>query len=79
MATLKQSLRFGTPLAESLRLLAAEMRNTRQMRMEERAAKLPVYLAIPIILFILPSLMIVVMTPVVLRIMDTFAAGIGHR
>ena len=49
-------------------MLAAEMRITRQMRMEERAARLPVLLAIPIMLFILPSLLIVIMTPVGLRI-----------
>jgi tight adherence protein C len=79
MATLKQSLRFGTPLAESLRLLAAEMRTTRQMRMEERAARLPVLLAIPIMLFILPSLLMVIGTPVVLRIMDTLGSVFGAR
>ena len=77
MATLKQSLRFGTPLAESLRMLAAEMRITRQMRMEERAARLPVLLAIPIMLFILPSLLIVIMTPVGLRISDTMGSLFG--
>ena len=63
MATLKQSLRFGTPLAESLRLLAAEMRMTRQLRMEERAARLPVLLVIPMMMFILPALLMVIGTP----------------
>jgi tight adherence protein C len=79
MATLKQSLRFGTPLAESLRLLAGEMRAARQARMEERAARLPVLLAIPIMLFILPSLLMVIGTPVALRIMDTLGSVFGHR
>lgn len=72
IATLKQSIRFGTPLAESLRVLAAEMRTARQARMEERAARLPVLLAIPIMLFILPSLLMVIGTPVAIRIFDTF-------
>jgi tight adherence protein C len=76
---LKQSLRFGTPLAESLRLLAAEMRLTRQMRMEERAARLPVLLVIPMALFILPSLFMVIGTPVALRIMDTLGSLSGAR
>jgi tight adherence protein C len=71
IATLKQSMRFGTPLAESLRLLAAEMRGQRQARMEERAARLPVLLAIPLMMFILPSLLMVIGTPVGLRIFDT--------
>jgi tight adherence protein C len=72
VATLKQSLKFGTPLAESLRTIAAEMRATRQARYEERAARLPVLLAIPMMMFILPCLLMIVGTPVVLRIIDVF-------
>jgi tight adherence protein C len=71
-ATLKQSLKFGTPLAESLRMIAGEMRAARFARMEERAARLPVLLAIPMMMFILPCLLMIVGTPVVLRIMDVF-------
>jgi tight adherence protein C len=71
-ATLKQSLKFGTPLTESLRMIAAEMRAARHARIEARAARLPVLLAIPMMMFILPCVMMVVGTPVVLRIMDTF-------
>ncbi|HYZ41183.1 MAG TPA: type II secretion system F family protein [Stellaceae bacterium] len=72
-ATLKQSLKFGTPLAEALRVLAAEMRATRQALFEERAARLPVLLAIPMMIFILPCLLLVIGTPVALRIVDTFS------
>jgi tight adherence protein C len=72
IATMKQSLKFGTPLAESLRTIAAEMRATHQARMEERAARLPVLLAIPMMMFILPCLLMIVGTPTVLRIMDVF-------
>jgi tight adherence protein C len=72
IATLKQSLKFGTSLAESLRVIAAEMRATRQARYEERAARLPVLLAIPMMMFILPCLLMIVGTPVALRIIDVF-------
>jgi tight adherence protein C len=84
VATLKQSLRFGTSLAESLRVIASEMRTERNARMEERAARLPVLLAIPMMAFILPCLLMIIGTPVVLRIMDAFrglkgfGVGIGH-
>jgi tight adherence protein C len=81
VATLKQSLKFGTPLAESLRTIAAEMRATRQARYEQRAARLPVLMAIPMAMFILPCLLMIVGTPVVLRIMGVFKSfyiGIGH-
>src|SRR5271165_6770454 len=76
-ATLTQAIRFGTPLAESMRILAAEMRNARLMRIEERAARLPVLLAIPLALFILPSLMMVISTPVALRLSDTLKNSFG--
>src|SRR4029077_9046283 len=69
--TMKQSLKFGTPLAESLRVIAGEMRATHQARMEERAARLPVLLAIPMMMFILPCLLMVIGTPVALRVGDT--------
>jgi tight adherence protein C len=72
IATLKQTLKFGTPLAESLRIIAGEMRAARHARIEERAARLPVLLAIPMMLFILPCLLMIVGTPVVLRLMDVF-------
>jgi len=76
-ATLNQAIRFGTPLAESMRILAAEMRNARLARLEERAARLPVLLAIPLALFILPSLMMVISTPVALRLSDTLKTSFG--
>ena len=70
VATLNQSIRFGTPLSDSLRVLAAEMRAERLARYEERAARLPVQLAIPLMGFILPSMMIVIGTPLILRMVD---------
>ncbi len=82
VATLKQSLNFGTSLAESLRMIASEMRAERQARIEERAARLPVLMAIPMMMFILPSLLMIIGTPVVLRILEAFknlSFGIGAR
>jgi tight adherence protein C len=76
-ATLSQAIRFGTPLAQSMRILAAEMRNERLLRIEERAARLPVLLSIPLALFILPCLLMVIGTPLGLRVLDTFKAAFG--
>ena len=69
-ATLTQAIRFGTPLAESMRIIAGELRNARLARIEERAARLPVLLAMPLMAFILPALFMVLGTPVALRIVD---------
>ena len=78
VTTLVQSVRFGTPLAESLRLIAADMRAERMARIEERAARLPVLLTIPLMMFILPALMFVIGAPVLIRILDTLERVSWH-
>jgi tight adherence protein C len=67
---LSQALRYGTPLGQALRVLAVEMRNERLMRLEEKAARLPVLLTIPLALFIFPCLFIVVASPVVIKVLN---------
>jgi len=75
VAALNQSIKFGTPLAGSLRMLAAEMRAERLARFEERAARLPVLLTVPLMAFILPSLLLVIGAPLALRIIDALGRG----
>lgn len=70
VTTLVQTMRYGTPLAQSLRLLAGEMRSTRLLKMEERAARMPVLLTLPLAGFILPSLLAVVAGPALIRVFD---------
>jgi hypothetical protein len=71
--TLLQTAKFGTPLAQSLRVLGAEYREARITRAEEKAARLPAMLTVPMILFILPTLFIVLLGPAALNIVDTFS------
>ena len=71
--TLQQTAKFGTPLAQSLRVLAAEMRTARMTRAEEKAARLPALLTIPMMIFILPTLFIVLLGPAAINVMDTFS------
>ncbi len=71
--TLMQTEQYGTPLAGSLRVLSAEFRNDRLMRAEEKAAKLPALLTIPMIIFILPCLFIVLLGPAIFRIVDALS------
>lgn len=68
--TLMQTEKYGTPLAQSLRVLAAEFRNERLMKAEEKAARLPAILTVPMIIFILPPLFIVLIGPAILRTVD---------
>jgi tight adherence protein C len=71
--TLLQTAKFGTPLAHSLRVLANEMRTARMTRAEEKAARLPALLTVPMIVFILPTLFIVLLGPAALGVIDTFS------
>ena len=75
--TMVQTERYGTPLASALRVLSAEFRNERMMRAEEKAARLPAIMTIPLILFILPVLFIVILGPAACSISDAFAAKPG--
>ncbi len=70
VGTLAQAEKYGTPLAQSLRVLATEMRNDRLMKAEEKAAKLPATLTVPMVIFIMPSLFIVLIGPGILRVLD---------
>jgi tight adherence protein C len=70
--TLMQTERYGTPLAHSLRVLAAEFRDDRMMRAEEKAARLPAIMTVPLILFILPCLFVVLIGPAIIQVIDTF-------
>ena len=73
--TLQQAEKYGTPLASALRVLSAEFRNERMMRAEEKAARLPAIMTVPPILFILPTLFIVILGPASCSISDSFING----
>lgn len=70
--TLAQTEKYGTPLAQALRVLAAEFRNMRMMKAEEKAARLPAILTVPMIMFILPPLFIILLGPAIIQVLATF-------
>ena len=73
VTTMIQTEKYGTPLASALRVLSAEFRNERMMRAEEKAARLPAIMTVPLILFILPVLFVVILGPAACSISDAFA------
>ncbi len=75
VTTMVQTERYGTPLASALRVLSAEFRNERMMRAEEKAARLPAIMTVPLILFILPVLFIVILGPAACSINDALING----
>jgi tight adherence protein C len=70
VGSLQQTEKYGTPLAQSLRVLASEFRAERMLRAEEKAARLPATLTVPMVVFILPTLFIVLIGPAVLHVID---------
>lgn len=68
--TLAQSIQFGTPLSQALRTLSAEMRQETLTRFEAKAARLPVMLTVPMIVFILPCVFLIVGGPAILQLLE---------
>jgi tight adherence protein C len=66
-----QTERYGTPLSQSMRVLSAEFRDQRMLRAEEKAARLPATLTVPMILFILPTLFIILVGPAMINVYDS--------
>jgi tight adherence protein C len=65
---LQQSERYGTPLGQSLRVMAQENRDMRMTEAEKKAAALPPKLTVPMILFFLPVLFVVILGPTGIKV-----------
>lgn len=73
VGTLAQTMKFGTPLAHAMKVVASEMRNDVLIGMEERANRLPALMTVPMIVFILPTIMLILGGPAMLRVLDQLA------
>ncbi len=72
VALLVQTMRFGTGVADALRVYSEEFRDKRTQKAEEQAAKMGTMLVFPLVLFMFPIFFIVAIGPAVLRIIDAF-------
>jgi len=75
VATITQAEKLGTSVAKALRIQAESLRVKRRQKAEERAQKTAVKLLIPLVLFIFPTIFIVLAGPAALHLMDTFNSG----
>lgn len=79
VTVLTQTEKYGTPIAQALRVLASEFRQARMLRAEGKAARLPAVMTVPMILFILPTVFIVIMTPAVINAKKNMGAFSGGK
>jgi tight adherence protein C len=77
VATLVQTDRFGTSIAQALRVHSDSLRTERRQRAEEQAAKTTIKMVIPLVLFIMPSLLVVTLGPAMIQLFRTLLPG-GH-
>lgn len=68
-SVLIQTEKYGTPIAQALRVLSSEFRQQRMLRAEQKAAALPAKMTVPMIVCILPVLFIVIISPAVIKLM----------
>jgi tight adherence protein C len=73
VALLVQSERFGAGIVEALTTFAKTMRETRSQRAEEAAEKMSVKLLFPMVMFIFPALLIVMIGPALIELLKLFA------
>jgi tight adherence protein C len=78
VATLIQTDRFGTSVAQALRVHSDSLRTERRQRAEEQAAKTTIKMVIPLVLFILPSIMFVSLGPAVIQLIRTLMPEAGR-
>lgn len=71
--TVMQAEKYGTPVSQALKVLTNEFRTERLLKAEEKAARLPALMTVPMIVFILPTLFIVLIGPAILRTIDAFS------
>jgi tight adherence protein C len=69
---ISQSLQYGTPLSQALRVIAADLRRERITKLEERAHKLGVKLTVPMVLFLLPAMFVILGGSPVLHLVQAF-------
>lgn len=75
VAVLIQTDRFGTSIAQSLRVFADGMRTKRRQRAEEHAAKMNIKMIPPLVFFVFPAIFVVVLGPALIRIIRFLDTG----
>ena len=78
VGTLVQTDRFGTSVAQALRVHSDSLRTERRQRAEEQAAKTTIKMVIPLVIFVLPSIIFVTLGPAVIQLIRTLLPEMGR-
>lgn len=78
VATLVQTDRFGTSVATALRVHSDSLRTERRQRAEEQAAKTTIKMVIPLVIFVLPSIIFVTLGPAIIQLFRTLLPATGR-
>jgi len=76
---LTQADKFGTSIGDSLRVFSDDLRHKRQVRAEERAAKVPTKMLFPLVVFIFPSIIMVILGPALIQVLRTIVPMLAAR
>jgi len=79
VAVLIQTDRFGTSIAQSLRVFSDSMRTKRRQRAEERAAKMSIKMIPPLVFFVLPAMFVVILGPAVISMIRKLLPTLANR
>ena len=69
--TMSQALKFGTPMAEALKLIASDNRQYHMLELEEWVGKIPAKMSFPLVVFIMLPVVVIIVAPMVLSIFQT--------
>jgi tight adherence protein C len=76
---LTQADKFGTSIGDSLRVFSDDLRHKRQVRAEERAAQVPTKMLFPLVVFIFPSIIMVILGPAIIQVVRTIVPMLAGR
>ena len=71
VAALIQSERFGTSLSDTLRVMAEEYRQKRMIMAEEKAARLPVLMTVPLVFCLMPAFLLIILGPAIIGFLES--------
>lgn len=72
ISNISQAEQYGTPIAQTMRVVADEFRVNRLLRAEEKASRLPALLSLPMMLFIFPCIYLIILGPAMISVLEHF-------